>query len=395
MAGKNTVTLTFAGDSTSLEKTFDRVGSGAKDMGDKVERSGRGFDRVGDSADTADTRAMGFRDTITGFQDLNRGLTGDFDSLGDRLFMIGMGFGDLASGIANFGVQFARQAAQFVANTARMVASHVASVATVIAGWVAQGVAALAAGAQMALAWLIGLGPIGLLIAAIGAIIAIFALMGVDFEDVKNAIGAGWEFIKNAAMGVFNWVKENWPLLLAIITGPIGIAVLVISRHWNTIKSAASSLFSSIKDAATGAASWVVSKFLGVVSFFQGLPGAIADAFSGVGDSIVAGIKSVWNNTVGGFGFTVPSWVPGVGGRGFHIPELHGGGIFSSGRGEGLALLRDGEGVFTPDQMAAMGRGGGVSVTVIVNGSAFDGGREIERHVRDALQRGAFAGLLR
>lgn len=37
------------------------------------------------------------------------------------------------------------------------------------------------------------------------------------------------------------------------------------------------------------------------------------------------------------------------------IPKFHDGGIFNSGRGEGLALLRDGEGVFTPGQMASMG----------------------------------------
>jgi hypothetical protein len=38
------------------------------------------------------------------------------------------------------------------------------------------------------------------------------------------------------------------------------------------------------------------------------------------------------------------------------IPKMHTGGIFDPGRGdEGLALLKKGEGVFTPDQMTALG----------------------------------------
>jgi hypothetical protein len=37
------------------------------------------------------------------------------------------------------------------------------------------------------------------------------------------------------------------------------------------------------------------------------------------------------------------------------IPRLHGGGVFRAPAGEGLALLRDGETVFTPEQMAMLG----------------------------------------
>lgn len=437
---KNQVTLTFAGDSTDLERSFDRVGSASEDMGRKVEDTADRFDRVGESADNLDTRAMGFRDTLTGVEDSFRGfnivtgrgnreakqLEGQIDDLKnameasgggteeqkrqlealegqlavtkertgglfDGILMLGFGFGDLASGIANFGTMFTRQTLEFVANTARMVASNVAAVATTIAGWVAQGAAALASGAQMAAAWLIGLGPIGLVIAAIGAIIAILALLGVDFEDVKNAIGAGWAFIKGAAEGVFNWLKENWPLVLAIITGPIGIAVLVISRHWQTIKDGASSLFSTIKNAATSAKDWIVEKFGEVVDFFQGLPGTIEDAFTGVGSSIVNGIKSVWNSTVGGFGFTVPSWVPGVGGRGFHIPELARGGIVTRPT---LALI----GEAGPEAVVPLNRvgsgGGEVNITINVQGSVLSE-RDLLRVVRDELQRGGFQGMVR
>lgn len=383
---KNQVTLTFAGDSSDLERSFDRIGSSAKDMGDDVDMGAKAFDRVGESADSAEGRFTGLASGIDGVTTL-------MDDPSPQEFA--QGIADIADGIANFAVPaiqaMSTQLLANIANAASAAAAHAAAAATVVAGWVASGAAALVSGAQMAAAWLIGLGPIGLVIAAIGAIIAILALLGVDFEDVKNAIGAGWAFIKGAAEGVFNWLKTNWPLVLAIITGPIGIAVLVISRHWQTIKDGASSLFSTIKNAATSAKDWIVEKFGEVVDFFQGLPGVIEDAFTGVGSSIVNGIKSVWNSTVGGFGFTVPSWVPGVGGRGFHIPELAQGGIVTRPT---LALI----GEAGPEAVVPLNRvgsgSGEVNITINVQGSVLSE-RDLLRVVRDELQRGGFQGMVR
>jgi hypothetical protein len=37
-------------------------------------------------------------------------------------------------------------------------------------------------------------------------------------------------------------------------------------------------------------------------------------------------VKSLWNSTIGGFGFTVPSWVPFAGGDSFKIPMMATGG---------------------------------------------------------------------
>lgn len=113
MAGKNEVTLTFAGDHDQLQRTFDKVGAGADQMArevgqasDRVSNANRSagdsFDRVGEAADTVDTRAMGFRDTMTGVQDSMLGVSniakGD---LFEGFFLLGAGVGDLGSGIYN------------------------------------------------------------------------------------------------------------------------------------------------------------------------------------------------------------------------------------------------------------------------------------------------------
>lgn len=49
------------------------------------------------------------------------------------------------------------------------------------------------------------------------------------------------------------------------------------------------------------------------------------------------------------------------------VPGFHEGGIFNSGKGEGLALLRDGEMVLTPDQTKMLRQGGGGRSPVVNN----------------------------
>lgn len=125
MAGKNQVTLTLAGDNDQLKKAFaeteaaadamakgvgesskriaDEVGQSQKRVADEVRSSAEAYDRAAEATDTLDTRAMGFRDTVTGVQDsvlgFSKVLKGDFSA--DALFVAGAGVGDLASGFTN------------------------------------------------------------------------------------------------------------------------------------------------------------------------------------------------------------------------------------------------------------------------------------------------------
>jgi hypothetical protein len=127
--------------------------------------------------------------------------------------------------------------------------------------------------------------------------------------------------------------------LLAIITGPIGLAVLEITRHWD-----------SIKRGATDVWQWVKGKFDDLVSFFTGLPGRMSKAFSGMWDgiydtfrSVIDSVARLWNNTVGSLSFHVPSWVPGLGGKGFDVPDIPAlaqGGLMTS---SGLVYAHAGE----------------------------------------------------
>ena len=129
--------------------------------------------------------------------------------------------------------------------------------------------------------------------------------------------------------------------------------------------------FSSIASTAVAVWQWVSGAFQSIVDFVTGIPDKIATAASGMWDGIKEAFKGVinwiidaWNGISFTFpSFTMPSWLGGgtVGGWTLavpKIPRLHSGGIFDSGMGEGLALLKDGETVRTTAQEAALGTGG-------------------------------------
>ena len=132
--------------------------------------------------------------------------------------------------------------------------------------------------------------PIGIVIAAIVAIIAVGVLLYKNWDTVTEYAGKLWDKIQD----VFGWVKENWPLLLAILTGPIGLAVLAITKNFDKIKEKASDIVDNIKD------------------FFGDLP----EKMTNIGKNIVSGLWNGMQSMVGWLrdkvtGFfknLIPSW---------------------------------------------------------------------------------------
>jgi hypothetical protein len=66
-------------------------------------------------------------------------------------------------------------------------------------------------------------------------------------DNVVRFFKNAWKGIQNVISTVWRWIKKNWPLLLAIITGPIGLAVLFIIRNWKKISGALKSGWDWIK----------------------------------------------------------------------------------------------------------------------------------------------------
>lgn len=152
-------------------------------------------------------------------------------------------------------------------------------------------------------------GPIGIVIAVIVGLVAIFIVAYKRIDWFRNFVDKAFAAIKDAIATAFNWVKENWPTLLAILTGPIGIAVLAIVRNWDTIKGAAVAAFNMIKDAiSTGIQaigsflSAVRDKIGAAIDFVKGLPGKVRDALADAGTWLVETGKNMIQGLLDGAG---------------------------------------------------------------------------------------------
>lgn len=108
------------------------------------------------------------------------------------------------------------------------------------AGWVAMRAFYAAERVAIATQWALNVAmdanPIGLLI--IGAV-----ALGVGLAYLIIRVDA----VRNALVGAYDWARDNWPLLLGILTGPVGLAAVMIVRH-----------FDQVKDAVRGVLNWLI-----------------------------------------------------------------------------------------------------------------------------------------
>lgn len=264
-----------------MVSTKEQASEGLRRVRKDADETRDSFDRVGEASDELDTKAMGFRDTLTGVQDSMKGTSliaqGD---LFTGFLTLGMGVGDLGSGMYNFLVPAFKAVAAGGLKTAT---TMVASSARQVAAWIRLSAQAMINAIRIAAAWVISLGPIALVIAALVAVGAAFVVLWKKSETFRNIM--------------------------------IGV--------WRTVRSA------------------VGSAINGIIGFFRRVPGALSSAFSRVVSIITSpfraalnGVRSIWNSTLGGRGLSIPSWVPFVGGKSFTFPYLQHGGI-----GGGFAVV--------------------------------------------------------
>lgn len=159
--------------------------------------------------------------------------------------------------------------------------------------------------------------PIGLIVVAIAGLVAAFLWLWNNVEGFRNFFIKAWDGIRNAITGVFNWVKTNWPLLLALLTGPIGLAVLLIIRN-----------FDKIRDVARNVFNWIKGIFSTIGDVASGIFRGAVNSVLGTAENIINGFIRAINNVVG-----IINRIPGVniGNIGeLNIPRLANGGIVTS-----------------------------------------------------------------
>ena len=274
------VTLTFAGDTKSVEDAFSRTGAAAKRMSDDVDDSAGGFRRAGEAADEVDTKAMGFRDTLTGVQDSLKGTSMLMKGPSFEGFLtLGAGIGDLGSGMYNFLIPALEK-------------TKIATLAKAGADKAAAAGARVWAAAQWVMNASLWASPITWIVIGIIALVAVIILIATKTDWFQKAWKAAWGWIKDAASNTWEFIKK--------IPGWIGTAFAKIADFISTPYRKAFNL--------------------------------IADA---------------WNATIGKLSWTVPGWIPGIGGNTIRVPNLphfHAGGVVPGAPGQNvLAMLQAGE----------------------------------------------------
>ncbi len=254
--------------------------------------------------------------------------------------------------------------AQTLATTASIIAGWAVAAAAVVAGWVVMAAQSLIQAARMAAAWFIALGPVGWIIAAV---IGLVALIIANWDTVVSWTKTAWEAVTGALSDAWEWIKgivqQGIDFLVNLFLN-FTLPGLII-KHWDTIKQ----VFTDGINAVVNFMTSLPGKIIGAIGnlgsllyskgteLIQGLVNGIANAASFVGnvaknvvnavigfvnDNIISGINNLLEFTIAGVHINPPD-IP-------RIPKLHSGGIFDSGQGEGLALLRDQERVITPEQ---------------------------------------------
>lgn len=365
MSGGRPVRISILGDSRDAVTAFDKAGAAAKD-------ADRKFDGAAEGADTVASKGAQAAGALSGLGDLIGGKFGAAMVVGGTAMQAAADAGDLLNVAIEGGAKVAGKAVGFVKSLGKA--------ETYVAG-----AKKVSAAAQWALNAAMSANPAVLITLAIIALVAAFVIAYKKSEKfraivqgaMKGVLAAGrWvasfftEKVPAAFGAVVSWVKKNWPKLLAILTGPIGLAVLVITKNWDKIKAGAG----KAKD-------WIVDKFNGLVDWFRGLPSRVTGAVSGLWDGITNGFRDAINKVIGwwnGLSFSFPGFnkgpihIPGFTISTPDLPYIGGGGSSSRtvSRGSSLAGL-----------VGTSSSAGTVSVSLKLTGpqlSALQRGREIE-----------------
>jgi phage-related protein len=207
----------------------------------------------------------------------------------------------------------------------------------------------------------------------LGVAVGVAALIAIGLALAKHWRQI-WHDILAIIDGVWSWIRGHWPLLLGILTGPVGLAVYFIVSRWSTVAGIFGRVMGAIRGIWNGVYGALISPVVAAYNAIAGWVSRIA--------GIIGSIPGMVNNALGG----IPGKVLGM--LGFEhggITGAAGGGPRSGWtmvgeHGGELIRLAPGSGVHSnPDTERMLGQGGGPAVLRIEWGGGPSG--ELERAI--------------
>lgn len=196
------------------------------------------------------------------------------------------------------------------------------------------------------------------------------ALIGITAAETAATEGA-----TGAQVGLNAALLAN-PIGLIVIGIVALVAAFVLAwKHSETFRTIVTGAFDAVKGAAI--AVWDFIKTL--PEKIGGLGQRLVDIITWPYRTAFNLVSDIWNRTIGGVGFTVPDWVPAIGGKGWkfpNMPKFHGGGIVPGPAGTEVPILAMAGETVTP-------AGGAGGIVVNVYGTVVS-----ERQLVDAIHEG-------
>lgn len=158
--------------------------------------------------------------------------------------------------------------------------------------------------------------PIGIVIAAVAALVTAFILLWNNcegfrnffinmWEGIKNAFGAVVDWIKNAFTSVVNWFKENWQAILLFLINPFAGIVKYLYDHCEWFRNLFDGVVQWFKNLWASVSEWFKNLWNGI---YTNVIQPVAQWFKNLWDGIKSGVTAAIDGVKSVFS-TVANWV--------------------------------------------------------------------------------------
>ncbi len=240
---------------------------------------------------------------------------------------------------------------------------------------------------------------------AVAATAAAAATTGLATAEAAEGVVAGVATLPTMSFAAAIWAVAAPVLAVVAVIGLLVAAGYLLIKNFDEVKAGASILWQRLQAGWDGFLAgvqrvWqmIQAGWDDVLGFFGKIPGWIGDAMAGVANLMTLpfrtafnAIADLWNNTIGRLSFKFPSWVPGLGGKGFDVPDIpnlqsfHTGGIVPGVPGSNVPILAQaGERVLSRADAAHGGTG---SPIIIQAGAIVGSEQELMKYIEEGLAR--------
>ena len=129
-------------------------------------------------------------------------------------------------------------------------------------------------------------GPVGLIIAAIAAVVVGLAALYNTNEDVRNAINSAWSGIQSAAAQV-------WPYIQQAVTTACSVIQVAVTQYWPVIQQVVTQVMGAVKDFVVSAWPTIQAAFTTACSVIQSIIQAVWPVIQAVVSVVMSAIQLI------------------------------------------------------------------------------------------------------